>query len=150
MTLVSDAKIRARRTHSPPTMNAVYDQLVNGPITMIGTPARTAIWNAPPSVPPMKAEVLKNSALATLTSRTSPDDWRVNRVRPPEATREPSFTHGRRARRGPGLDPPAAIVHARRKRPMTILARMATEQPPEAKGETPDDASVIAGGGRPL
>ena len=33
---------------------------------------------------------------------------------------------------------------------MTILARMATEQPPEAKGETPDDASVIAGGGRPL
>src|ERR1700682_386663 len=31
-------------------------------------------------MPPMKAAVLKKSALATLTSRTRPDDCRVNRV----------------------------------------------------------------------
>ena len=55
-------------------MKATHDQLVNGPNITMGTPARTAIWKAPPSVPPMNAEVLKNSALATLTSRTSPED----------------------------------------------------------------------------
>ena len=82
MTLVSEAKIRARRTHSAPTRKATHDQLVRPPMTMTGTPASTAMPNAPPRVPPMKAAVLKNSALTTLTSRTKPDDWRVKRVFP--------------------------------------------------------------------
>ena len=86
MTLVSEAKMRASRMHRRaddegdprPVGQAAHDHDRD-------TPARTAIWNAPPRVPPMKAEVLKNSALTTLTSRTRPDDWRVNRVRPPSS-----------------------------------------------------------------
>src|SRR5579864_3675295 len=81
MTVVSEAKIRARRTQKAPTMKATTDQLVTRPSTTTGTPARTAMPYAPPSVPPMNAAVLKKRALATLTSRTRPDDWRVNRVR---------------------------------------------------------------------
>src|SRR3954468_816876 len=73
----------ASSTHSPPTAKATQDQFVSPPTTTIGTPARAAIWNAPPIVPPMNADVLKNNALATLTSRTSPDDWRVNSILPP-------------------------------------------------------------------
>ena len=74
--------MNASRMHSPPTPKATQDQFVRPPTMTIGIPARAAIWNAPPIVPPMKAEVLKKSALATLTSRTSPDDWRVNRSLP--------------------------------------------------------------------
>ena len=74
MTVVSEAKMIARSTQNAPTTNATTDQLVTSPTTTTGTPARTAMPYAPPSVPPMKAAVLKNSALATLTSRTRPDD----------------------------------------------------------------------------
>ena len=43
MTVVSEAKISARRTQKAPTMNATYDQLVTMPSTTTGTPARTAM-----------------------------------------------------------------------------------------------------------
>src|SRR5450432_275422 len=82
MTLVSEAKMIARRTQAAPTMKATHDQFVRPPMTTTGTPARTAMPYAPPSVPPINAAVLKNSALTTLTSRTRPDDCRVNSVLP--------------------------------------------------------------------
>ena len=83
MTLVSEAKMKASRMHRPPVTTAVTVQLESEPKRTIGTPARTAIPKAPPNVPPMKAAVLKNNALTTLTSRTNPDDWRVKRVLTP-------------------------------------------------------------------
>src|SRR6266446_5953432 len=84
MTLVSDAKMSASRQQKAPTTKATIDQLVTTPTTTTGRPASTAMPNAPPRVPPMKAAVLKKRALTTLTSRTSPDDWRVKRERPPD------------------------------------------------------------------
>src|SRR6266513_1054000 len=80
----------ASRTHRPPTAKATHDQLVKPPTMTIGTPARAAIWNAPPMVPPMNADVLKNSAFATLTSRTRPEDCRVNSILPPPSPMRPA------------------------------------------------------------
>src|SRR5437867_868039 len=55
MTVVSEAKIRARRMPKAPTVNATHAQFVSPPTTAMGTNGRTAIVQAPPTVPPSDA-----------------------------------------------------------------------------------------------
>ena len=62
-----------------PTMIAAHPYVENGPQTPIGTKAREKNKGAHPTWLPMKPTALKNRAFVTLTSRTSPEDWRTNR-----------------------------------------------------------------------
>src|SRR3972149_4821902 len=82
MTVAREAKISPRIEAKTPKRMVPQPYVVRVAIVPTGTNESGNESGSHPAPPPTKAHVLKKSALMTLTSRTRPDDWRVNSLPP--------------------------------------------------------------------